>query len=99
MTTMQPDQLDPGEVALRVHYSSINYKDALAATEKGKIIRHFPCVGGIDMAGIVTESCDPRFAPGDEVIATSFDLGVAHHGGYAEMARVPAQWVLHLPRA
>lgn len=97
MTTMQADQLDPGEVSLRVHYSSINYKDALAATGKGKIIRRFPCVGGIDMAGVVTESADPRFAPGDEVIATSFDLGVAHHGGYAEMARVPAQWVLRLP--
>ena len=98
MTTMRADQLDAGEVTLRVHYSSINYKDALAANGKGKIIRRFPCVGGIDMAGVVTESNDARFAPGDEVIATSFDLGVAHHGGYAEMARVPAQWVLHLPK-
>ncbi|MDE2372508.1 MAG: acryloyl-CoA reductase [Burkholderiales bacterium] len=97
MTTMRPEQLDPGEVSLRVHYSSINYKDALAATGKGKIIRRFPCVGGIDMAGVVTASSDPRFAPGDEVIATSFDIGVAHHGGYAEMARVPGRWVLRLP--
>ena len=97
MTTMNLDDLDPGEVSLRVHYSSINYKDALAATGKGKIIRRFPCVGGIDMAGVVTASADPRFKPGDPVIATSFDIGVAHHGGYAEMARVPARWVLPLP--
>lgn len=98
MTRMRPDQLDPGEVTLRVYYSSINFKDALAATGKGKIIRRYPCVGGIDMAGVVTESADPRFAPGDEIIATSFDLGVAHHGGYAEMARVSAQWALHVPQ-
>ena len=97
MTTMNPDDLDPGEVSLRVHYSSINYKDALAATGKGKIIRRFPCVGGIDMAGVVTASADPRFKVGDPVIATSFDIGVAHHGGYAEMARVPGRWVLPLP--
>ena len=97
MTTMNPDDLDPGEVSLRVHYSSINYKDALAATGKGKIIRRFPCVGGIDMAGVVTASDDPRFKVGDPVIATSFDIGVAHHGGYAEMARVPGRWELPLP--
>ena len=97
MTSLIADDLDPGEVSLRVHYSSINYKDALAATGKGKIIRRFPCVGGIDMAGVVTASDDPRFKVGDPVIATSFDIGVAHHGGYAEMARVPGRWVLPLP--
>jgi acrylyl-CoA reductase (NADPH) len=97
LTTLSPEQLDAGEVTIRVHYSSINYKDALAATGKGKIIRRFPCVGGIDMAGEVTESADPRFAPGDKVIATSFDIGVSHHGGYAEYARVPVQWVVPLP--
>jgi len=96
-TTLDPTQLDPGEVTIRVHYSSINYKDALAATGAGKIIRRFPCVGGIDLAGEVVESADPRFKPGDPVIATSFDIGVAHHGGYAEFARLPADWVLHLP--
>jgi acrylyl-CoA reductase (NADPH) len=97
MTTLSPEQLDDGEVTIRVHYSSINYKDALAATGKGKIIRRFPCVGGIDMAGEVVSSADPRFKPGDKVIATSFDIGVAHHGGYAELARVPARWVVALP--
>lgn len=98
LATLGVEQLDPGEVAVRVRYSSINYKDALAATGAGKIIRRFPCVGGIDLAGEVLESADPRFKPGDEVIATSFDIGVSHHGGYAEYARVPAQWVVPLPK-
>lgn len=97
MTTLTDDQLDAGEVLIKVAYSSVNYKDALAATGAGKIIRRFPCVGGIDMAGTVVGSADPRFQVGDEVIATSFDIGVAHHGGYAEYARVPSGWVLPLP--
>jgi len=91
------DQLDPGEVTIRVAYSSINYKDALAATGTGRIIRRFPCIGGIDLSGTVMESRDPRFAAGDRVLATSFDIGVAHHGGYAEFARLPADWVRKLP--
>ncbi|MCE1242573.1 oxidoreductase [Oryzomicrobium sp.] len=97
LTTLTEADLDPGEVTIRVAYSSVNYKDALAATGKGKIIRRFPCVGGIDLSGVVEASTDPRFEPGDKVIATSFDIGVAHHGGYAEFARVPADWVVRLP--
>ncbi|MBR0568463.1 oxidoreductase [Azoarcus sp. L1K30] len=97
LTSVTQDRLDEGEVLIRVHYSSINYKDALAATGVGKIIRRFPCIGGIDLSGEVVESADPRFAAGDKVIATSFDIGVAHHGGYAEYARVPAGWVVPLP--
>lgn len=97
MASLAMPELDPGEVLIRVHYSSINYKDALAATGAGKIIRRFPCVGGIDLSGEVVESSDARFRPGDKVIATSFDIGVAHHGGYAEFARVPAGWVVPLP--
>ena len=97
MGTLTAEQLDAGEVTIRVHYSSINYKDALAATGAGKIIRRFPCVGGIDLCGEVVDSADARFKPGDKVIATSFDIGVAHHGGYAEYARVPAGWVVPLP--
>lgn len=97
LASMTMDQLDAGEVLIRVHYSSINYKDALAATGVGKIIRRFPCAGGIDMSGEVVESSDSRFRAGDKVIATSFDIGVAHHGGYAEYARVPAAWVVALP--
>ena len=97
MEHLSVDQLDAGEVLIEVAYSSVNYKDALAATGTGKIIRRFPCVGGIDLSGIVVTSADPRFKPGDEVIATSFDIGVAHHGGYAEYARIPAGWVVPLP--
>ncbi len=91
-------ELDPGEVVIKVAYSSINYKDALAATGAGKIIRRFPCIGGIDLSGTVVESSDPRFKADDEVICTSFDLGVAHDGGYAEYARVRAAWVVPLPK-
>lgn len=97
LTMLDEGRLDDGDVLIRVRYSSINYKDALAATGAGKIIRRFPCVGGIDMSGEVVESRDSRFHPGDKVIATSFDIGVAHHGGYAEYARVPAGWVVPLP--
>jgi putative YhdH/YhfP family quinone oxidoreductase len=96
-TDMTVDDLDAGEVTVRVAYSSVNYKDALAATGAGRIIRRFPCVGGIDLAGTVIESRAARFAPGDKVFATGFDIGVAHHGGYAEIARLPADWVLPLP--
>ncbi len=92
-----PARLDPGEVTIRVAYSSINYKDALAATGAGRIVRRFPCIGGIDLAGHVLASRDPRFRAGDPVLATGFDLGVAHHGGYAELARLPADWVIPLP--
>lgn len=91
------DDLDPGEVVIRTAYSSINYKDALAATGAGRIIRRFPCVGGIDSAGVVAESRSPAFKPGDRVICTSYDLGVAHDGGYAAFVRVPAAWVVPLP--
>ncbi|MEI6302947.1 MAG: oxidoreductase [Betaproteobacteria bacterium] len=95
---MSIDELDKGEVVIRVAYSDVNYKDALAATGKGRIIRRFPCVGGIDLSGTVVESSDARFAKGDAVIATSYDIGVAHDGGYAEYARIPADWVVKMPR-
>ena len=96
-TQMDESQLDAGEVTIRVAYSSVNYKDALAATGAGRIIRRYPCVGGIDLAGTVIASRDGRFKINDPVIATSFDIGVAHHGGYAEVARVPGDWVVPLP--
>jgi putative YhdH/YhfP family quinone oxidoreductase len=96
-TQLDESHLDIGDVLIRVAYSSVNYKDALAATGAGKIIRRFPCVGGIDLSGTVVSSSDARFNVGDQVIATSFDIGVAHHGGYAEYARVPADWVIPLP--
>jgi putative YhdH/YhfP family quinone oxidoreductase len=92
------EDLDKGEVVVRVAYSSVNYKDALAATGAGKIVRRFPCVGGIDLSGTVTESADPRFKRGDAIICTSYDLGVARDGGYAEYARIPADWVVPMPK-
>ena len=88
------DDLDPGEVVIEAHYSSVNYKDALAATGAGKVIRRFPCVGGIDVSGVVASSSDARFKAGDEVLVTGYDMGVAHDGGYAEYVRVPADWVV-----
>jgi putative YhdH/YhfP family quinone oxidoreductase len=91
-------ELDAGEVVIRVAYSSVNYKDALAATGAGRIVRRFPCIGGIDLAGTVTESSDPRFRKGDAVLATSYDIGVAHDGGYAEYARMKADWVVPMPK-
>ena len=92
------NDLDPGEVVIRAAYSSVNYKDALAATGAGKVIRRFPCVGGIDVAGMVESSQDTRFKIGDEVLVTGYDMGVAHDGGYAELVRVPADWVVPLPK-
>jgi putative YhdH/YhfP family quinone oxidoreductase len=95
---MKLEELDAGNVVIKVAYSSVNFKDALAATGAGRIIRRFPCVGGIDLSGTVIESGDPRFRKGDAVIATSYDIGVAHDGGYAQYARIPADWVVPLPK-
>jgi acrylyl-CoA reductase (NADPH) len=92
------DDLDPGEVVVRVAYSDVNYKDALAATGKGRILLRPSCIGGIDLSGTVTASSDPRFSKGDAVLATSYDIGVKHHGGYAQYARLPADWVVKMPQ-
>jgi putative YhdH/YhfP family quinone oxidoreductase len=95
---MALDELDPGDVVVRVAYSDVNYKDALAATGKGKILRRASCVGGIDLAGTVVSSTSPKLAKGDAVMGIGFDLGVSHHGGYAQYARVPAGWLMKLPQ-
>lgn len=93
------NDLMPGEVVIRNAYTSVNYKDALAATGAGgKVIRKYPLVGGIDAAGVVVSSSDVRFKAGDEVICTSYDFGVAHDGGFAQVCRVPADWVVPLPQ-
>ncbi len=94
---MTTDELDAGEVVIKTAYSSVNYKDALAGTGTGKVVRRFPCVGGIDVAGTVVSSSDARFKAGDEVICTSYDMGVSHDGGYAGYARLPADWLVPLP--
>jgi acrylyl-CoA reductase (NADPH) len=95
---MTLDDLDPGDVVVRVAYSDVNYKDALAATGKGKILRRQSCVGGIDLAGTVVSSQNPKFTKGDAVVGIGFDLGVSHHGGYAQYARVPAGFLMKLPQ-
>src|SRR5579872_1087693 len=89
--------LPPGEVIVKVIYSSVNYKDGLASIPDGKIVRSYPFVPGIDLAGIVAESSDSRFKEGDEVIVTSYELGVSHYGGFSEYARVKADWIVPLP--
>ena len=93
------NDLMPGEVIFKNSYSSVNYKDALAATGVGgKVIRKYPLVGGIDAAGVVISSSDARFKAGDAMICTSYDFGVAHDGGFAAYCRVPADWVVPLPQ-
>ena len=92
------DDLDPGELVVRVAYSDVNYKDALAATGKGRILLRPECIGGIDLAGTVVSSSVPQFAKGDAILAVGHLLGVKHHGGYAEYARIPAAWAVKLPK-
>jgi len=96
-TTLAEEDLDPGDVTVRVDYSSVNYKDALAATGKAPIIRRFPCVGGVDAVGTVVETSDPRYGRGDTVVVHSHGFGVSAHGGYAQVARAPAEWVSSVP--
>lgn len=96
---MTEDDLDPGNVIVRTKYSTINYKDALSYNGAGRIMRKFPTVGGIDMAGTVETSADPRFRRGDKVIVHAYDFGVAHDGGYSEYVRVPGDWIVRRPEA
>ena len=86
-----------GEVLIRVHWSGINYKDALAVTGKGRIVRRFPLTGGVDLSGVVEASGSPEHAPGDAVLVTGGGLSEVRDGGYAEYARVPAEAVIRLP--
>jgi acrylyl-CoA reductase (NADPH) len=94
---MTEEELDPGDVLVRTKYSTINYKDALSYNGAGRIMRKYPTVGGIDMAGTVEASADARFKRGDKVIVHAYDFGVGHDGGYAEYTRVPADWVVRRP--
>jgi len=91
------DDLPEGDVLIKVAYSSINYKDGLAAIPDGKIVSDYPFVPGIDLAGTVVSTTDSRFKEGDDVIATSYEIGVSHYGGYSEYARIPADWIVPLP--
>ena len=97
LVEMRTEELSPGDVLIRVHWSGVNYKDALAVTGRGKILRRFPLNAGIDAAGVVEASDDPRFRAGDPVLAHGMGLGESHDGGYAERLRVPADWLVPLP--
>lgn len=94
--TLQSSELPAGEVTVRVLYSSVNFKDALALTPKGGVVRDYPIVPGIDLTGEVVSSESPDFAPGDLVLAHGYQIGTGHHGGYAEYARLPADEVVAL---
>ena len=95
--TVGAGDLSPGEVVIKTAYSSVNYKDALAGTGKGKILRRFPLNGGIDVAGRVVASTDPEFREGDAVLCTGCGLSETRDGGYAEYARLDAKWTIPLP--
>ncbi|MEK5442986.1 NADPH:quinone oxidoreductase family protein [Fredinandcohnia sp. FSL W7-1320] len=92
------DKLPEGDVIIRVKYSSINFKDGLASIPNGRIVRSYPFIPGIDLSGIVVSSESEKFKVGDSVLVTSYDLGMTHFGGFSEYARVPAEWVVPLPR-
>src|SRR5690625_5144891 len=91
------DDLSEGEVLIIVAYSSVNYKDMLAVQEKSGIIRNYPMIPGIDLSGTVVESSNSQFKEGEEVLVSGFDTGVNHTGGFAEYARIPAEWIVPLP--
>ena len=89
--------LGPGEVDIRVEWSSVNFKDGLASISNGRVARIDPIIPGIDLAGVVVGSRDPSVATGASILVNGNDLGTSHHGGYAEFARVPAGWIVPLP--
>ncbi len=97
LRAMAPDDLPPGEVTVRVEWTGVNFKDGLAAHEDGRVARAYPLVPGIDLAGVVVASADPGFAVGTAVLANGYEIGTARHGGYAQLARLPAGWVVALP--
>jgi len=94
--TLDATELQPGDVTIRIAYSSVNYKDALALTPRGGVVREYPLVPGIDLTGEVIESTSPEFAVGDQVLAHGYDIGTGRHGGYAEYVRLPADQVVAL---
>ncbi|MGY0187235.1 YhdH/YhfP family quinone oxidoreductase, partial [Lactococcus petauri] len=91
-------QLDEGDVLVKVHYSSVNYKDMLAVQKNGGVIRKYPMIPGIDLSGTIVESNDPAFSIGQEVLVTGYDMGMSHTGGLSEYTRIPSSWVIPLPK-
>jgi acrylyl-CoA reductase (NADPH) len=97
LATLTPDDLPPGEVVVRVEWSGVNFKDGLAAREDGRVARAYPLVPGIDLAGTVVASEAPDIPAGSTVLANGYEIGTSRHGGYAELARLPADWVVPMP--
>ena len=95
LESLDESRLPPGEVTVRVEYSTLNYKDGMILQGQGRLVRQYPHVPGIDFAGTVEESASPEFKPGDPVILTGWRVGELHWGGYAERARVKADWLVH----
>ena len=95
---MPLDQLGDGDVLIQIEFSGINFKDGLASTEAGRIARIDPLIGGVDLAGKIVESSNPNFKVGDNVIAHGYDIGVAHHGGFSQYARVQSAWLVPMPK-
>ena len=98
LRALTPADLPAGEVTVRVEWSGVNFKDGLAAREDGRVARGYPLVPGIDLAGTVVASDDDAFPEGGLVLAHGYDIGVARHGGFAELARIPARWTVPLPQ-
>lgn len=92
------EDLPSGELLIQVVYSSVNYKDALACIANGNVVKNYPFIPGIDLAGIVKSSTDGRFQEGDEVLITGYELGVSHYGGFSEYARVSSKWAVKIPQ-
>jgi acrylyl-CoA reductase (NADPH) len=99
ITQMSEDDLMPGDVTIKVSHSSVNYKDGLAVTGASPIIRKYPLIPGIDIAGTVIKSSHPEFIVGDNVVHGGWGVGESHHGGYAEVARVNGDWLVPLPKS
>ncbi|WP_342630158.1 MDR family oxidoreductase [Nguyenibacter vanlangensis] len=99
LRALEPVRLPDGDVTVRVEYSSLNYKDALAITGRAPVVRNFPMVPGIDLAGVVTESDHPDYRPGDRVVLNGYGIGESHWGGLSQLARVRGDWLVPLPRA
>ena len=99
LAPLEESQLPAGDVTVRVEYSSLNFKDALAVTGRGAIVKNWPLVPGIDLAGVVEHSIDPAWTPGDRVVVNGWGIGESHWGGFAQRARLSADWLLRLPDA
>jgi acrylyl-CoA reductase (NADPH) len=99
LSEIDDTQLPEGDVTVRVSHSTLNYKDGLAITGKGPIVRQFPMVPGVDLAGTVEHSSDPDFKPGDQVVLNGWGVGEAHWGGLAQRARLQGKWLIALPKA